>query len=111
MGKEIVPSLVAALKDSRFHVAKWEPPQDPPLESTLDLLATRDADETVKFCETQWQSPCERVRKCIALHLASTGKTASIPMLRELMSDADGYVRSYVCMGVGRAVAAGLNPP
>ena len=47
------------------------------------------------------------MRKTVALHLASLGRAESIPALARLLEDANGFVRSYVGIGVRRAVADG----
>ncbi|MDQ3329474.1 MAG: DUF4375 domain-containing protein [Planctomycetota bacterium] len=109
IGAAAVPSLLVALDDSRFHRAEWEQfSQSPaPLESTLELLVSYDSDEAVKIAFPLAKSPSARVRKTAALHLASAGLASTIPVLQELMRDEDGYVRSYVCIGIHRAVTNG----
>lgn len=108
-GPAAVPSLLAALDDPRFHRAEWEKySQVPaPLESTLGLLVSHAGDDVVRIASPLATSPSAEVRKTAALHLASAGRAGTIPVLRELMEDVDGYVRSYVCIGIHRAVAGG----
>jgi len=111
MGPAVAPSIVMALQDQRFHRAVWgrgkftEAP--PPLESALQLLAEHAADDLLSVAPGLVGSPSKEVRKTTALHLSSAGHTAAMPLLRTLLQDDDGYVRSYVCIGVNRAVAAG----
>ena len=109
MGPVAAPALVAALADPRFHRAEWEKYSqvDAPLDSALELLVGHAPDEVLKVALPLVTSPSDKVRKTAALHLASAGRAAAIPALRELMRDEDGYVRSYVCIGVGRAVSGG----
>lgn len=109
IGPAAVSSLLAALDDVRFHRAKWESgsPAPSPLDSTLELLVTQAGDEIVGIASTLAKSPAAEVRKTAALHLASAGRASAIPLLRELMQDEDGYVRSYVRTGIHRAVTDG----
>jgi HEAT repeat protein len=46
-------------------------------------------------------------RKTAAVHLASLGRVETIPALARLLQDEDGYVRSYVSIGIHRAVTGG----
>jgi HEAT repeat protein len=109
MGPVIVPSLIAALQDSRFHRAEWEEYSSTPapLESTLELLVERAGNEVVKVALPLAKSPSAAVRKTVALQLSSTGLASTIPALKELMQDRDGYVRSYICIGIDRALGGG----
>ena len=109
IGPTTVPSLVAALALPQFHKAEWENfSQVPaPLESTLELLVSHAGDDVVRIATPLSKSPSAEVRKTAALHLASTGRQSTMPVLHELMRDEDGYVRSYVCMGIDRAVTNG----
>jgi Domain of unknown function (DUF4375)/HEAT repeats len=109
MGPVVVHSLVAALADPRFHRAEWEKFSmvSAPLDSTLELLVNHAGDEVVKAALPLVKSPSANVRKTAALHLSSAGRASTIPALQELMGDEDGYVRSYVCTGIDRAVTEG----
>lgn len=109
IGAAAVPSLLAALDDARYHRAEWEKySQVPaPLESTLELLVSHAAADVVRIASLLVKSPVSEVRKTAALHLASAGQVATMPALRELMRDEDGYVRSYVRIGVDRAATEG----
>jgi hypothetical protein len=75
-----------------------------PLDIMLELLVPHAADVVVKTALQLVKSPSDKVRRIVALHLASVGRTETIPVLRELLQDKDGYVRGYVCIGAGRAV-------
>lgn len=109
IGPAAVPSLRAALDDARFRRAEWgEYSQVPaPLESTLELLVNHAGDDVVRIASPLAKSPSNEVRKTVALHLASAGRANTIPLLQELMRDEDGYVRSYVRIGIDRAVSDG----
>lgn len=109
IGSATVASLLAALDDSRFHRAEWEKfSQVPaPLESALELLVSHAADDAVQIASPLVKSPSANVRKTAALHLATAGRASTIPILHQLMQDEDGYVRSYVRIGIHRAVTDG----
>jgi len=107
MGASVVPSLVAILTDERYLASDWpESSHRPaPLDMVLALLVPHSPDEVVKAALPLVKSPSSKTRKTVALHLASVGRAETIPILEELLNDADGYVRSYVHMGMGRAVS------
>lgn len=109
MGPIAVPSLVAALEDSRFHRVKWPhfSAIPAPLDSVLELLVSHAGNEVVNVTLPLVKFPSTEIRKTAALHLASVGSASTIPTLKELMQDEDGYVRSYVRIGIHRAVAEG----
>lgn len=107
IGPATVPSLLAALNDPRFHRAEWDSQVPAPLDSTLELLVAHAGDEVVKIASPLVNSPSAKVRKTAALHLASSGRVSTIDVLHELMRDEDGYVRSYVRIGIDRAVTEG----
>lgn len=109
IGAAAVPSLLAALNDPRFHRAEWDgfSTVPAPLESTLGLLGSHAGDEVVRFASPLAKSPSSEVRKTAAVHLASAGRASTISILQELMQDEDGYVRSYVRMGIHSAVTKG----
>lgn len=105
IGPVVVPSLLVALTDPRFHLAEFDSSSVPgPLETTLELLVSYAPDEVVRIAYPFAKSSSSEVRKTAALHLASTGHTCTIPVLQELMNDENGYVRSYVCIGIQRAM-------
>ena len=106
IGPPAVPSLLAAVNDPRFHRAAWEEySQVPtPLESTLELLIPHAGDEVVRIASPLAKSSSTKVRTTAALHLASTGRASAISVMHELMQDEDGYVRSYVRIGIHCAV-------
>ena len=52
-------------------------------------------------------SPSDSLRITAARHLASLGREETLPALRKLLDDTDGYVRSAVQNGTKRALAAG----
>lgn len=115
MGPVVVPSLIAALEDPRYHRAQWDDDDamsDAPFEITLGLLASHGKDEQVREQVVKIATPLtkmssDEVRKIAGMHLASVGRAETIPILSTLMQDADGYVRSYVCMGIHSAVTEG----
>ena len=113
MGPAVVPSLLAAFDDPRYHRAEWKECSHvpAPLESMLELLVSHAGDEAVKAALPLVKSPSAEGRKTAALHISSTGRANTIPVLQELMQDEDGYVRSYICIGIDRAVTEGRADP
>jgi HEAT repeat protein len=109
MGAAVVPSLAAALGDPRFLQAKWpKSSQDsPPLDSVLGLLVPHGAEHVLAAAMPLIESPSHVQRKTAAVHLASLGRVETIPALARLLQDEDGYVRSYVSIGIHRAVTGG----
>ena len=109
IGAAATPALAAALEDHRYHRADWLPYAQPatPLDAALGLLAPHAPAETMAIALRLVESPSASVRKTAALHLASLGKAESLPTLVRLLDDTDEYVRSYVCMGIQRAIEAG----
>ena len=109
IGAAAVPSLAAALADARYHAADWpKSSQVPaPLESVLELLVPHGGQHVLAAATPLVESPSNQVRKTAALQLASLGRGDTLPLLARLLQDADGYVRSYVVIGIERAVSAG----
>ena len=109
IGAAAAPVLTEALKDPRYSQVKWPSGSTDatPLESVLELLAPLDAGAVMGTAGPLVGSEDEQVRKTAALHLATVGREETVPTLGRLMGDANGYVRSYVCIGVERAVSAG----
>jgi len=108
IGAAAVPSLAAALQDSRFRATERTDIRIPaPLELVLELLVPHGPDYVLEAALPLVSSPSDEVRKMAALQLAGLGRADTVPVLTKLLDDPDGYVRSYVAMGVERAVAAG----
>lgn len=109
MGPELVPSLVAALQDPRYHLAEWKglSPVPAPLKATLELLVTHGGEEVVKFASPLAQSASGKVREIAATNLAATGRAETIPILIQLMSDPNGKLPECVDNGIYRAVRQG----
>lgn len=108
IGAAAVPSLAAALKDERFRAAEREDySTSAPLDQILGLLAPHSPGEVLAAALPLVTSASHEVRKTAALHLASLGRAETLPVLGKLLDDPDGYVRSYVQIGVDRALSAG----
>lgn len=109
MGAAVVPSLLTAISDHRYHVAEWSKFSivPAPLHSVLELLISHAGNDVERVALPLVKSPSAEVRKAAALHLASLGRTQTIPVLQELLQDEDGYVRSCVRIGMDRAVSSG----
>lgn len=108
IGAAAVPALLDAIGTPPFQRAMWKTfsTVPAPLDATLELLVKHAPDEVVRISSPLARSSSEEVRKTAAIHLASAGRGSTIPILKELMEDDDGYVRSYVQMGIQRAVSA-----
>ncbi len=113
IGAAAVPSLLRLFNDPRSRLAEWDAHVmvDAPLPAILELLVPHAPDEVVRIALPLAVSESDEVRKNVGLHLASTGCVRVVPLLRQLMQDDDGYVRSYVAMGIGRAADAGEMDP
>jgi HEAT repeat protein len=108
MGSPAVPALSAALNDSRFHETERKDARIPaPLELVLELLVPHGPDQVLSAALPLVNSPSDEVRKTAALQLASLGRAETLPVLVKLLEDSDGYVRSYVRIGVDRALSDG----
>jgi HEAT repeat protein len=107
MGSPAVPALAAALHDARFQLAEW--PEfsivPAPLDAILDLLVPYGAEFVLEATMQRVESPNAEVRKTAAQYLASLGRAETIPILAKLLLDADGYVRSYVKIGIDYALS------
>jgi hypothetical protein len=107
IGAPALPSLAAAVKDPRFHETERKDTRIPaPLELILELLVPHDPEQVLAAVLPLVTSVSNEVRKTAALQLASLGRADTLPVLSRLLDDPDGYVRSYVCIGVARALAA-----
>jgi hypothetical protein len=108
IGAPAVPSLTAALDDRRIHETEHKNAQIPArLDSILELLVPHGPDQVLVAALPLVTSPTDEVRKTAALHLASLGRAETLPVLIKLLDDPDGYVRSYVQIGIDRALSAG----
>jgi HEAT repeat protein len=109
IGPAIAPSLISALQDPRYLRANWEKfsRMPSPLEAVLGLLTTQADDSILTVLLPLVNSPTVEVRKKVALHLSNMGLAVSIPALSKLLSDEDGYVRSFTRIGIHRAVTEG----
>jgi hypothetical protein len=108
VGAAAVPSLAAALTDERFRQAErksWRTPA--PLDAVLGLLVPHGAEHLLAAATPLADAASNEVRKTAALHLASLGRTETLPILGKLLQDTDGYVRSYVRIGLDRAIESG----
>jgi HEAT repeat protein len=108
IGSPAVPALAAALNDPRFHGTECKDTHIPaPLELVLELLVPHGPDQVLSAALPLVNSPSDEVRKTAALQLASLGRMETLPVLVKLLEDSDGYVRSYVRIGVDRALSGG----
>lgn len=109
MGAVVVPSLAAALADRRYYQAEWpQSSQVPaPLAAVLELLVRHGGDHVLAAAMPLIDSSSHKVRKTVALHIASVGRADSIPALAKLLEDTDGYIRSSVASGMQRAISEG----
>jgi hypothetical protein len=98
IGAPAVHSLAAALNDPRFHETER-------MELVLELLVPHSPEQVMSAALPLVASPSDGVRKMAALQLASLGNSKTIPVLNKLLEDSDGYVRSYVRIGVDRALS------
>jgi hypothetical protein len=80
---------------------------DQPLDLVLGLLVPHSPDEVVSAATPLVRSDSSTIRKIAAIHLASLGREDTVPFLAQLLNDPDGYVRSYVKIGVQRAILGG----
>lgn len=102
-GAAAVPALSAALDHSALPADR--------LDVVLELLAPHAPDTVVSAAVRHARSDRSAVRKIAGLHLAAVGQADTLPILAELLNDADGYVRSYVSIGARRAMAGGRADP
>lgn len=108
IGARAVPSLAAALADPLFKELESKGKHSLELlEVVLELLVPHAPEPVLSAALPLVTSPSEGVRKTAALQIASLGRSETIPVLNKLLEDSEGYVRSYVEMGVGRALSAG----
>ena len=108
-GPAVVGPLTAALGDRRYLAAESDGHVcvSAPLDAVLELLVPHAPDAVAAVAVPRLTSASEKVRKTAAIHLASLGRAADVPALVGLLNDESGYVRSYVCIGLRRAVVAG----
>jgi hypothetical protein len=71
------------------------------------LLVPHGPDQVLTAAIPLATSPSDEVRKTAALQLASLGRVETLPVLIKLLDDPDGYVRSYIRIGVDCAFSAG----
>jgi HEAT repeat protein len=109
IGPVAAPSLVSALREPRYQqeVELTHPMTDQPLDLVLGLLVPHSPDEVVSAATPLVRSDSSTIRKIAAIHLASLGRVDTVPILAQLLNDPDGYVRSYVKIGVQRAILGG----
>lgn len=109
IGARAIPVLAAALHDPRFsgELERSDASTERPFERLLELLAPHAPSEVIAFAAPLGRSSSASLRKVAALYMASTGSEAASPFLAELLTDSDSYVRSFVVIGVTRAVEAG----
>lgn len=111
IGQPAVPSLVAALNDPRYHqeVARSSVLVEQPLDLVLQLLVPHSPADVVAAAAPLIRSSSSTIRKTAAIRLASLGLEDTVPLLAELLNDPDGFVRSYVRIGVQRALSEGRS--
>jgi HEAT repeat protein len=109
IGPVAAPSLVSALREARYQqeVERTHSMADQPLDLVLGLLVPHSPDEVVSAATPLVRSDSSTIRKIAAIHLASLGREDTVPFLAQLLNDPDGYVRSYVKIGVQRAILGG----
>jgi hypothetical protein len=108
IGAPAVPSLAAALKDSRFREVQRKDLRVPaPVELVLGLLVAYGPEDLLAAALPLVNSPSDEVRKTVAIQVASLGRAETLPVLTKLLEDPNGYVRSYVQIGVMRALEEG----
>jgi HEAT repeat protein len=107
IGTAVVPSALAALNDPRFQQYDWPKfcHAPAPMNAVLELLVNNDRHEVIDFARKHISHQSSAVRKTLARWLAQLADTSAVPMLTELFKDEDGYVRSYVCIGINWAIS------
>jgi HEAT repeat protein len=109
IGAVATPALVAAMRDPRYQ-QEYERSNGStflPLGYVLGLLLDHAPDQAVPAAAPLIQSPSSEIRKSLASHLGSSGRDDAVPLLAQLLNDDDGFVRSYVQMGVMSALKDG----
>lgn len=109
IGPAIVPSLLAALDDPRFHLTRWPnySGSDAPFKAILKLLVSVDGDAVLAIADRFLQTESEDIRKEMALHFASVARVETISKLLDVMQS-DKEVASSAHMGLNRARQRGL---
>lgn len=109
----IVPHLVAALSDPRFHRKVEHPAKDEdeepsdrsyPLVAVLECLEKFAPESAVSEAAKLVDHEDNDVRKNAASLLGAIGTDSTIPLLLRCLQDKDEYVRSYAVMGIQRAL-------
>jgi HEAT repeat protein len=96
-GRNTVPALVAALKDRRYHQIKV-------LEYILRLLVPFDADVVEKTALPLIDSSDLETKQVASSALAELGRDSHVELLKKLLTDPDGEVRSKVVWGIDTAI-------
>jgi HEAT repeat protein len=109
IGTAAVPSLTVAVRDPRYQeeVKRSHVGTAQPLDIVLELLVPHSPEEVMTAATPLIRSSSSSMRKTAAIHLASLGCDDAVPFLADLLNDQDGYVRSYVALGIERALSAG----
>ena len=106
IGAAAVPSIVAAIRDPRNHkpIEELGELEDLGIDTLLALLVPHAPADVIAIATPLADDASDKVRKTAAIHLASLGRAEAIPVLAKLLDDPDGFVRSYVAIGIRRAL-------
>lgn len=113
LGKPAVPALIAALEDERFTSSSKDtkPGMHSPLQRAIEILGGIGEKEVVKALIPFIEHENDEIRKTAALALGEIGCKGGVEALNTALHDEDRYVRSYVMIGVRRAMKAGRAEP
>ncbi len=114
LGTEAYPRALAILKDPSL-LQKLQTAGKPDSEFSLPeapinrLCEIFDGEtppppEAAELVVPFVSSDLEEIRKSVGLLLGSIGSPDSLQHMKKLLGDSDGYVRSYVLMGLDRAI-------
>ena len=114
LGEKIYPRVIEILKDpelrERLHSVRESPDDldDGPMVRLCDLLDNDRAlpAEIVLLLEPFMTAESDEIRKNLAMVVAQSGRPESLATITLGLGDEDDYVRSYVLMGLRRALDA-----
>ncbi|MBY0527098.1 MAG: HEAT repeat domain-containing protein [Gemmataceae bacterium] len=99
-GEQAVGSLVAAVKDPRFHVPPATVTATNPLRTVLEVLAETGPVSAIPDIAVLLEHQEEEVRELAASALGNFARVESVPYLRTAFQHADAGVRRWALDGI-----------